>query len=133
MKHFALELADCLREVDSYMSAFAEKIGMHKSKMSRILNDDLLISGVDLDAIIGAFPRPEHKRRLVAAYIKDLASPGALACVRGEKDDWSGVEFTRFTKQGQAAATALLKSDHCADFERVAVSLAIALGLIKKR
>jgi hypothetical protein len=131
MKHFAEELTALLAGPPrQQQTELADKVGMTKSKMSRILSDRISCDRETLDQILSGFVSRESKTRLVAAYLKDLASPGALALLRGGSgDQWAGVEFNRLSKKGDAALRGLLKSDHLMDFEKIVINLATAFGV----
>jgi len=136
MKHFSKELTDYLAgppKLRAYQ--FADKCGMPKSKMSRILSDSIEVSRETLDVMLDAIPQAQAERRtrLVSAYIRDLVSPGAMLCLKSKgSDEWANLEVAGLSPKGQAALKALVHSDHVRDFDKILVNLASALALHPK-
>jgi hypothetical protein len=136
MKHFSKELAEYLAgppRLRAYQ--FAQKCGMTKSKMSRILSDSIDVSRDTLDAMLDALPQAhaEWRTRLVAAYIRDLVSPGAMLCLKSKgTSEWGNLQIAGLSPKGEAALKALVQSDHVRDVEKILINLAVAFGLHPK-
>lgn len=133
MKHFAKELGDYLAGPPKQLAKdFADKCGIGKSKMSRILSDTIDIDRQTLDVILDGLPHEHHaaRTRLVAAYIRDLVSPGAMLCLKPKgANEWANLDFSGLSPKGVAALKALLRSDHIGDVEKILMNLAAAFGL----
>ena len=136
MRNFARALEDYLAGPPKVaQKEFADRCGMDASKLSRILSESVTMDRQTLDAILEAMPSKDYaaRTRLVAAYIRDLVSPGALLHLKskGGANEWAELEFTRMSPKGQAAFRALMRSDYLPDAEKVLISLADAFGLLK--
>ena len=136
MKHFSKELTEYLAGPPRMRAyKFAEKCGMPKSKMSRILSDSIDVSRETLDVMLDALPQAhaEWRTRLVAAYIRDLVSPGAMLCLKSKgTNEWANLDFAGLSPKGEAAVKALIHSDHVRDVEKILINLAAAFGLHPK-
>jgi hypothetical protein len=130
MKHLARELAEYLAGPPKiYQSHFCAKSGVTTAKLSRLLREAISCDQRTLDKILSAVPQRDSKARIVAAYFRDLASPAAIAMLKTGGTEWAELDFSRFSKRGQATLKALLNSDHVEDVEKILINLATALGV----
>ena len=107
---------------------FADRCGIHRSKICRLLKDTISCERDDLDRILGAIPEAKVRQALVVAYIKDHASPGALLHLKANPaGQWEGFDFSPLTPKGRAALQAILSGSHVRAFEKMLLSLAEVL------
>ena len=107
---------------------FAERCGLEKSKLNRIINGGSPCDREALDAILAQVPTPEARRAIISAYLQDCASPFALSHLSANRaDPWSGLDFSRLSPAGAEALRFLLSHDGAADIERMFITMAAAM------
>ena len=107
---------------------FADRAGIHRSKICRLLKGTISSDRDELDKILEAVPEAKVRQILVTAYIRDLASPGALLHLKADAvDQWAGFDFSPLTPKGQAALKSILSGTNVRPFEKMLLSLAEVL------
>ena len=116
-------------------SVFAARCGLFQSKLSRLVSGKLTPERETLDIILDNVPDGAMRTKLVAAYFKDLASPGALLHLKSRTGDdpyaelWRHLELDCMSVHATAAFKALIRSDHRHEVEEVLKHLAKIAGL----
>ncbi len=132
MKTFAKELGDILsQELKVSQTDFAERTGMAKPKLCRLLKSTIQCNRPTLDTILSGLPE-KLRPRLVNAYLRDHASPLALGYLRGkpEGSDWAKFEGAQtLSRKERAALAALLNSDYVSQVGKFLTTLAETLNL----
>ncbi len=135
MKTFAKELGDMLSEdLKLSQTDFAERIGMAKPKLCRLLKGSIQCNRSTLDTILSGLPE-ELRARLVNAYLRDHASPLALGYLRGKPEgtDWSKFEGANtLSRKERAVLQALLNSNYVSQVGKILTTLAETLGIQAK-
>jgi hypothetical protein len=102
----------------------ADKSGVNRSKICRLLQGRISCDKDDLDLILNAVPSADARHELVMAFLRDMASPGALLHVKTDKrDQWEGFDFSPLSPRGRAALQAILTGPGVKQFEKLVLSL----------
>ncbi len=127
--NFSSSLRDELEGLGLSQTAFAAKMGMTKSKLSRILSGRIAVDKQTLDQFLAAIP-PANRRRIVIAYLQDAISQQAIAAlkVQASVDPWAAVQFRHLSPKGEKALRFLLESPELQRVERIFIDLAGAFG-----
>jgi transcriptional regulator with XRE-family HTH domain len=141
MKHFSRTLAELLEGPPKIsQSEFAARCGLFKSKISRLLSNSISLDRETLDTILDNVPDGAMRTKLVAAYLKDVASPGALLHLKSRDgadpyaELWKHLELDCMSPYATAAFKALIQGDHRSELEQIVIHIAriaevhIALG-----
>ncbi len=109
--------------------AFAERCHMQRSKICRLLQNKISCDRDTLDQLLSGIPDNKARQKLVAAYIRDLTSPGALLHLKPNAQTglWDGFDFAPLSAKGQAALKAILTGPNVRAFEKMLIGLAEAL------
>jgi transcriptional regulator with XRE-family HTH domain len=131
MRNFTRELRAALAGPPKItQSDFAQRSGIERTKLNRILSDFTQASRDDLDAILAAFPdkAEETKMRLVNAFVKDLISYGAMMHLKVKGADKIAILPDGFSPQVLTALRKLVQSSRRLDAEPIILSLCKALS-----
>jgi transcriptional regulator with XRE-family HTH domain len=130
MKSFPKTLNACLAGPPKLsQAAFADRTGINKSKLSRLLNGKTPVDRSTLDAILSGVVQTDRRSRLVAAYFQDLASPVALSQLAGSpQEPWGSLELPKLSRKGQLALKALLHNEALPAVEKLLIDLAALLA-----
>jgi hypothetical protein len=135
MKNFSKELNAYLAGPPRLsQAAFADLTGINKSKLSRVLNGVTPMDRPTLDVLVNGVSDADWRRRLVAAYIYDTASPAALSYLKtgspvAEPWDNLNLEWPKLSRRGQHAVQGLLKHDNLPAVEKALINMAILAGV----
>lgn len=129
-KHFSKELADVLAGPPKMSQVeLAKKAKLTKSKMSRILRNEIACDQPKLQGIVEGIPRKEDKLRLINAYLQDVVGTQVLSLLHSKQDPFGELKLSGLSRKGQEKLAAILESSHLDDFERLVIDLARAFGL----
>jgi hypothetical protein len=108
---------------------FADRAHIHRSKVCRIMQNDITVDRQDLDGMLEAIPDQDIRRQLVMAYIRDHCSPGALLHLKtNAANEWEGFDVSGLTPQDKADLRSALKGPHAAAFRAVVRNWVKATG-----
>jgi hypothetical protein len=128
MRRLAKEIENVLAGPPALnQTQFAQKCGMTKSKLSRILSGRITCDQHTVDVFLAAATDRDTKRRMVEAYIRDIVSPLALELLRpeGVKDPFQFLDLQpKLTPRCEKALKALLHSPDLAAVEHMIIGLA---------
>jgi hypothetical protein len=111
-------------------AAFADRTGINKSKLSRILSATTPVDRPTLDAILSGVVQANQRSALVAAHIQDLISPVALSYLKGQASNpWTNVEVPQISRKALAALKGLAQSNALPQLERHLIDLATVAGI----
>jgi hypothetical protein len=130
MHNFSRALSEVIAERGrGAQNEFADRAQVHRSKICRLLKNQISCDRDTLDAILNAVPKPDTRRKLVVAYLRDVASPGALLHLKSDSHgQWEGFDFHPLSPKGQAALKRVLTGPHVRAFEKMVLSLDEALS-----
>jgi len=121
---FARTLTEVIGPGRGAQRQFALRVGMEHSKLSRILRSKNRCERNTLDLILTCVERPDDRRKLVMAYVRDLVSPGALLHLKADsRGQWDGFDFQPLSPKGQAALKRILSSPGARSFEKVLIGM----------
>ena len=128
MHNFSRALSQYMAESRRTQNDLAENSGVPRSKICRLMANKISCDRGDLDGFLNAIPDENARHALVMAYLRDVASPGALLHVRKDaQGQWQGFDFSPLTPKGRTALQALLTSRNVRSFEKVILGLAEAM------
>ena len=126
MRNFTRALRAVLAEPPHMTQTdFANRCGIERTKLSRILGDFTQADRDDLDAFLQALPAEaeEARTRLVNAFVKDMISYGAMLQMRGKGGDKFGRDLDGFSPKVVAGLRQLSHSSRRIEVEPVLLSL----------
>ena len=127
MKRLAREIENLLAGPPvTTQTEFAKRIGITKSKISRILSGRITCDQHTLDQLLVAATTREAKVQMITAFIQDLVSPLALELLRGDSngDMFGKLEVRkRLSPKGEKTIRAILHSPQLEAYERMLADL----------
>jgi hypothetical protein len=133
MHNFSRALAACMEGPPRRsQNDLADTAGVNRSKICRLLQNRISCDRDDLDRILNAVPEAKLRRELVMAYLRDMASPGALLHIRTDgKGLWEGFDFQPLSAKGRAALQSILTGPdrNVRAFEKMIMGMAEALAV----
>jgi hypothetical protein len=124
MTYFARELRDILAGPPAIPQIeICRKARIPKSKMSRLLSDQVSCDRRTLDSILPAVPKP-LRAKLVKAYLRDHLGPQAISCLAARPADLPSIDLPH-NRRARSAVDFLVNR---AGAEDLIIPLARALG-----
>ena len=125
MHHFSRALSQYMADSRRTQNDLADHSGVPRSKICRLMANKISCDRDDLDGLLNAIPDEAARHTLVMAYLRDVASPGALLHVRKDaQGQWVGFDFSPLTPKARTALQTLLSSPNVRPFEKVILGLA---------
>jgi len=125
MHNFSRALSQYMADSRRTQNDLADHSGVPRSKICRLMANKISCDRDDLDGLLNAIPDEAARHTLVMAYLRDVASPGALLHVRKDaQGQWVGFEFSPLTPKARTALQTLLSSPNVRPFEKVILGLA---------